>query len=310
MQRMYPEDNFYHHPNGGIYKKCKRYTEHNRKRERGRAVKTGATNAEYASMFLEPTHLSSALTVLCYPYSVSAKSSTRTENGKTACSAASSSLHANTTNETNSNNMRPNTSNAINTMMPTTNTVSFATTNEAVYPDLGSDDDHPQLSTDIQTLISELASTIGASSAMTIITLTREMTKTIDESQEVLCEVRNVYTAPLGMRMSGKVLGMMAAPLFSSVSSYSKAPENWENPDAEHGSDCCAVLQSFAWYLERELLHREKYISRTEAVLPNHPKAAEHRRPGQVHVANQPEATERPTGNHHREECKARSALG
>jgi hypothetical protein len=233
-------------------------------------------------MFLEPTHLSSSLTVLCYPYSFSAKSSTRTENGKTACSAASSSLHANTTNETNSNNMRPNTSNTTNTMMPTTNTVSFATTNEAVYPDLGSDDDHPQLSTDIQTLISEHASIIGAFSAMTIITLTREMTKTIDESQEVLCEVRNVYTAPLGMRMPGKVLGMMAAPLFSSVSSYSKAPENWENPDAEHGSasDCCAVLQSFAWYLERELLHCEKYISRPEAVLSNHPKSAEHRRPG------------------------------
>jgi hypothetical protein len=87
---------------------------------KAKALKTGATNAEYAPMFLEPTHLSSALTVLRHPHSVSAESSTQTENGKTASSPASSSLHANTTNETNSNNMRVNTPDSTKTTKATT----------------------------------------------------------------------------------------------------------------------------------------------------------------------------------------------
>jgi hypothetical protein len=117
--RRYIEDRFYRQRNGNRYKQYKRCTDYSRKRVKAKALKTGATNAEYAPMFLEPTHLSSALTVLCHPHSVSAESSNQTENGKTASSPDSSSLHVNTTNETNSNNMRVNTSDTTKTTKTT-----------------------------------------------------------------------------------------------------------------------------------------------------------------------------------------------
>jgi hypothetical protein len=96
-------------------------------------------------------------------------------------------------------------------------TAASAATNQVEYPLLGSDDDHPQLSIDQLALISELALVIGASATLTIVTLTREVTRAIEEIQEELWEVRNVYAAPLGMRMPARGMGKRAAPLLNSV---------------------------------------------------------------------------------------------
>jgi hypothetical protein len=182
------------------------------------------------SSFVQSTHSSSsALTGFATSTATAAtKSATGTEKVETTSSFESLSVHAdNMTNKNQSQNIRSNPTSTTHTtttttattdqMKPTTSTVSTAATNQVVHPLLGSDDDHPQLSTDLQALISELAVVIGASSAVTIVTLTREVTKAIDEIQEELWEVRNVYAAPLGMRMPAKVLGRMSAPLLNSV---------------------------------------------------------------------------------------------
>jgi hypothetical protein len=200
--RQRPEASFYRDANGNPYKRCIKCTDRRRKGGKGGKEKgavAGATNDEYAAMFLQTTHLSKALTVFA--------TSHRVTQPATSTEKAEGTTGAKTTDK----------------MKPSASTVSSPATNQVVYPLLGSDDDHPQLSTDLLALISELAVVIGASSAVTIITLTREVTKAIEEIQEELWEVRNVYAAPLGMRMPAKALGRMVAPLLNSVRTVLRA---------------------------------------------------------------------------------------
>jgi hypothetical protein len=198
--RQRPETSFYRDANGNPYKRCIKCTDRRRKGGKGKGAVAAATNDEYASMFLQTTHLSRALTVVATSHRVVAKPAASTKK-------AGGTQGAKTTDK----------------MKPSASTVSSAATNQVVYPLLGSDDDHPQLSTDLLALISELAVVIGASSAVTIVTLTREVTKAIEEIQEELWEVRNVYAAPLGMRMPAKALGRMVAPLLNSVRTVLRA---------------------------------------------------------------------------------------
>jgi hypothetical protein len=122
-----PEARFYRDADGNRYKMCMTCIDRERKRDRAKEAMARVTNAEYDSMFLQP---SSALTVFA-THSLSAKSATRTKKAHTTPSFAFSSLPANNTmNDNHRKNVHPtppttspnttNTSKTTDTMAPTT----------------------------------------------------------------------------------------------------------------------------------------------------------------------------------------------